>query len=107
MEYVSTKRGYYRTEKYRKKYIRSYLEGVTPGLRDQFEALRCAQAEEVRETALVHCHNALIERYLETIGTRIAKVQPRQTKTDYSAYHSGMDDGRSISLHRQINGGNV
>ncbi len=107
MEYVSTKRGYYRTEKYRKKYIRSYLEGVTPGLRDQFEALRCAPAEEVRETALVHCHNALIERYLETIGTRIAKVQPRQTKTDYSAYHSGMDDGRSISLHRQINGGNV
>lgn len=107
MEYVSTKRGYYRTEKYRKKYIRSYLEGVTPGLREQFEALRCAPAEEVRETALVHCHNALIERYLETIGTRIAKVQPRQTKTDYSAYHSGMDDGRSISLHRQINGGNV
>ena len=107
MEYVSTKRGYYRTEKYRKKYIRSYLEGVTPGLRDQFEAMRSTSAEEVRETALVHCHNALIERYLETIGTSPSKVQPRKSKTDYSAYSSGMGDGRSISLHRQINGGNV
>ena len=107
MEYVSINRGYCPTEKYRKKYIRSHLEGVTPGLRDQFEAMRSTSAEEVRETALVHCHNALIERYLETIGTCSAKVQPRKTKTDYSAYHSGMDDGRSISLHRQINGGNV
>ncbi|MBW9280371.1 DUF2786 domain-containing protein [Bacteroides fragilis] len=105
MEYVSTKRGYYRTEKYRKKYIRSYLEGVTPGLRGQFEAMRSTSAEEVRETALVHCHNALIERYLETIGTSPSKVQPRKAKTDYSAYSSGMGDGRNISLNRQISGG--
>ena len=105
MEYVSTKRGYYRTEKYRKKYIRSYLEGVTPGLRGQFEAMRSTPAEEVRETTLVHCHNALIERYLETIGTSPSKVQPRKSKTDYSAYSSGMGDGRNISLNRQISGG--
>ena len=105
MEYVSIKRGYYRTEKYRKEYIRSYLEGVTPGLRGQFEAMRSTSAEEVHETALVHCHNALIERYLETIGTSPSKVQPRKAKTDYSAYSSGMGDGRNINLNRQISGG--
>ena len=41
MEYVSIKRGYYRTEKYRKKYIRSYLEGVTPGLSFRKLTLPC------------------------------------------------------------------
>ena len=42
MEYVSIKRGYYRTEKYRKEYIRSYLEGVTPGLSKSGKTRRAA-----------------------------------------------------------------
>ncbi len=78
-EYVSVRRGYYRTGKYRKKYIRSYLEGVTPGLREQFEAGRSRPAEESRETALTCCHDALIDKYLEKIGAGTSKAHPRKT----------------------------
>ena len=104
LEYVSSKRGYYRTGKYKKKYIRSYLEGVSPGLREQFEAMHDIPTETVRDTALVLCHSALIDKYLEKIRT-CKKVLTRNTQTDYSAYYSGMGDGRSISLNRQIKGG--
>lgn len=104
LEYVSSKRGYYRTGKYKKKYIRSYLEGVSPGLREQFEAMYNLSVETVRDTALVLCQGALIDKFLEKI--RICKkVLTRNTQTDYSAYYSGMGDGRSISLNRQIEGG--
>lgn len=106
-EYVSVRRGYYRTGKYRKKYIRSYLEGVTPGLREQFEAGRSRPAEESRETALTCCHDALIDKYLEKIGAGTSKAHPRKTGTDRSAYYSGMGDGRNISLNRQIKGGGI
>ncbi len=57
--------------------------------------------ETVRDTALVLCHSALIDKYLEKIRT-CKKVLTRNTQTDYSAYYSGMGDGRSISLNRQI-----
>ena len=104
LEYVSSKRGYYRTGKYKKKYIRSYLEGASSGLREQFEAMRNIPAETVRDTALVLCQGALIDKYLEKIRT-CKKVLTRNAQTDYPAYYSGMGDGLSINLARQIKGG--
>ena len=59
---------------------------------------------EARETALTCCHDALIDKYLEKIGTGTSKAHPRKTGTDRSAYYSGMGDGRNISLNRQIKG---
>ncbi|NMW56008.1 DUF2786 domain-containing protein, partial [Bacteroides vulgatus] len=56
---------------------------------------------EARETALTCCHDALIDKYLEKIGTGTSKAHPRKTGTDRSAYYSGMGDGRNISLNRQ------
>ena len=101
---MSSKRGYYRTGKYKKKYIRSYLEGASSGLREQFEAMRNIPAETVRDTALVLCQGALIDKYLEKIRT-CKKVLTRNAQTDYPAYYSGMGDGLSINLDRQIKGG--
>lgn len=82
-------------------------EGDSPGLREQFEAGRSRPAEESRETALTCCHDALIDKYLEKIGAGTSKAHPRKTGTDCSAYYSGMGDGRSISLNRQIKGGGI
>lgn len=77
---------------------------MSPGLREQFEAMHNLSVETVRDTALVLCQGALIDKFLEKI--RICKkVLTRNTQTDYSAYYSGMGDGRSISLNRQIKGG--
>ena len=56
---------------------------------------------EARETALTCCHDALIDKYLEKIGTGTSKAHPRKTGTDRYAYYSGMGDGRNISLNRQ------
>ena len=52
-------------------------------------------------------HDALIDKYLEKIGTGTSKAHPRKTGTDRSAYYSGMGDGRNISLNRQIKGGGI
>ena len=62
---------------------------------------------EARETALTCCHDAIIDKYLEKIGTGTSKAHPRKTGTDRSAYYSGMGDGRNISLNRQIKGGGI
>ena len=37
-EYVATRRGYYRTKKFKRNYIKSYLLGCCTGLRKQFES---------------------------------------------------------------------
>lgn len=104
-EYVSGKRGYYRTGKYRMKFMRSYLEGVSPGLREQYEALRHTHREEERGTALALCHSSLIDGYLERIGAGVSRARERKAGTDCHAYLSGMGDGRSISLSGQLKGG--
>ena len=44
------------------------------------------------------------DKYLEKIRT-CKKVLTRNAQTDYPAYYSGMGDGLSINLDRQIKGG--
>lgn len=106
-ECVSSRRGYYRTEKYRKRYIRSYLEGVTPGLREQYEKIRNLSAGQPDEKALIRCHDALISRYLESVGAGESRVRKSDVKIDFLAYHAGILDGRNVSLNRQIKGGSL
>lgn len=106
-ECVSSRRGYYRTEKYRKRYIRSYLEGVTPGLREQYEKIRNLSAGQPDEKALIRCHDALISRYLESVGAGESRIRKSDVKIDFLAYHAGILDGRNVSLNRQIKGGSL
>ena len=98
-EYVATRRGYYRTKKFKRNYIKSYLLGCCTGLRKQFESIR----KTAEETGLMLCHNHLIDDYFQSIGTTTHKSKNRN-KVNTSAYCSGYDDGSKINLNKQING---
>ena len=98
-EYVATRRGYYRTKKFKRNYIKSYLLGCCTGLRKQFESIR----KTAEETGLMLCHNHLIDDYFQSIGTTTHKSKNRN-KVNASAYCSGYDDGSKINLNKQING---
>lgn len=98
-EYVATRRRYYRTKKFKRNYIKSYLLGCCTGLRKQFESIR----KTAEETGLMLCHNHLIDDYFQSIGTTTHKSKNRN-KVNTSAYCSGYDDGSKINLNKQING---
>lgn len=98
-EYVATRRGYYRTKKFKRNYIKSYLLGCCTGLRKQFESIR----KTAEETGLMLCHSHLIDDYFQSIGTTTHKSKNRN-KVNASAYCSGYDDGSKINLNKQING---
>lgn len=99
-EYAKGRRGYWRTVKGKKNYIRSYLEGCMPGLRIQLEKL----AQAPQEKGLAACHKKLIDDYMGKIKLVLVKRKPvtLKHKTNYDAFMSGMDDGRHVNLNRQL-----
>lgn len=100
-EFVGGKRGYYRTQKFKRNYIRSYLLGCCTGLRSQFESINRTS----KEAGLVLCHKTLIKDYLAAFKLVERKPVQNKRKTNYSAYNSGYVDGNRINLNKQIDNG--
>ena len=86
-------------EKVRRKYIRSYLEGVPFGLQENYDSLKPTSAE----TALAVCHKEAIEDYINDNFQWSEKKTRKRTRHVYGdAYDLGHADGKSVSLNRQI-----
>lgn len=87
--------------KVRRKYIRSYLEGVPYGLQENYDSLKPTSAE----TALVVCHKEAINEYVNNNFKFSDRKTRNRTRHVYGdAYDLGCADGRSVSLNRQIGG---
>lgn len=95
-EYLGT--GMFMTEAKKKDFIRSYLEGVSRGLQENYGSQRPTS----EETGLVLSHSRLIEDYFHQ--KNIVNARSRRTRTEVRAdgYDAGYDDGRNVSLNRQI-----
>lgn len=86
------------TEDKKKDYVRSYLEGTSSGLRENYE---CRQAT-VAETGLVLCHKNLIDDFCKQQQIRLRKGSRRSFGTNEAAYATGVKDGRQVNLSQQI-----
>lgn len=87
------------TERIKTKYVRSYLEGVSFGLQENYDCLKPTSAE----TALAVCHKEAIEDYINDNYQWSEKKTRKRTRHVYGdAYDLGCADGRSVSLNRQI-----
>ena len=86
-------------EAVRRKYIRSYLEGVPIGLQQNYDSLKPTS----EETALVVCHQEAIEEYVnENYKWSDSKTRHRRSTVYGDVYDLGCRDGREVSLNRQI-----
>jgi len=89
------------TDKIRRKYIRSYLQGVPYGLQENYDSQKPTSAE----TTLVVCHKEAINDYVKNNFEWSDKKTRKRTRQVYGdAYDLGHADGRSVSLNRQIAG---
>lgn len=87
------------TETVRRKYVRSYLEGVSYGLQENYNSLKPTS----EETALVVCHNKLIDEYVNSnFEWNKSKKRERRRTVYGDAFDLGQTDGRAVSLNRQI-----
>lgn len=87
------------TETVRRKYVRSYLEGVPYGLQENYNSLKPTS----EEMALVACHNKMIEDYINSnFEWNKSKKRERRRTVYGDAFDLGQTDGRSVSLNRQI-----
>lgn len=88
------------TEKGEKLFIRSYLEGVSIGLQENYDSLK--HTSDV--TALVVCHKQMIDDYLNGSKYVFDDKQRRQRKSEIlrEAYNKGEEDGRNVSLNKQL-----
>lgn len=88
-------------EAVRRKYFRSYLEGVPEGLQENYDSLKPTS----QETALAVCHDEAINEYVEANFKFSEKKSRNRTRKVYGdAYEFGQADGRAVSLNRQISG---
>lgn len=86
-------------ENIRTKYMRSYLEGVSFGLQENYDSLKPTSAE----TALAVCHKEAIEDYINENFQWSEKKTRKRTRHVYGdAYDLGHADGKSVNLNRQI-----
>lgn len=86
-------------ENIRKKYMRSYLEGVPYGLQENYDSLKPTSAE----TALAVCHREAIDDYIsDNFKWSDKKTRKRTLHVYGEAYDLGHADGRSVGLNRQI-----
>lgn len=97
-EYLGT--GKFMTEPMKKDFVRSYLEGVGHGLQENYES----QRPTVEETGLVLSHNKLIEDYFKQRDIRKGRAIRSKSALRADGYGAGYDDGRNVSLNRQIKG---
>lgn len=95
-EYLGT--GRFMTEPKKKDFLRSYLEGVSRGLQENYEA----QQPTSQETGLMVCHKQLIKSYLESKSIGKAR-RGRSCKVRTDGFDAGFDDGRNVNLSKQLN----
>ena len=83
-----------------KKFIRSYLEGACAGLEENYQQRQPTS----EETALVVCHNEMINDFLSEKYHRDIKTTNIKCNSDVneSALMQGYNDGKSINLNSQI-----
>ena len=95
-EYLGT--GLFMTEPKKKDFLRSYLEGVSLGLQENYES----QQPTSQETGLMVCHKELIKDYMASKS--IGKARRRSaTKVRPDGFNAGFDDGRNVNLDKQLN----
>ena len=95
-EYLGT--GRFMTEPKKKDFLRSYLEGVSRGLQENYEA----QQPTSQETGLMVCHKELIKDYLASKSIGKAR-RSSATKVRPDGFNAGFDDGRNVNLCKQLN----
>ena len=95
-EYLGT--GRFMTEPKKKDFLRSYLEGVSRGLQENYEA----QQPTSQETGLMVCHKELIKDYLASKSIGKAR-RSSATKVRPDGFNAGFDDGRNVNLSKQLN----
>lgn len=94
-EYLGT--GMFMTEPRKKDFLRSYLEGVSRGLQENYESHQPTS----EETGLVLCHQQLIKSYLEKNSIKkLRHGAPTKVRTD--GFDAGFNDGRAVSLSQQL-----
>ena len=81
--------------------MRSYLEGVSNGLQENYDSMKPTS----EETALVVCHQDRIKEFLfnqnnyKMDGT---KHRQHRRKVLGEAYEQGQEDGRKVNLNKQL-----
>lgn len=95
-EYLGT--GRFMTEPKKKDFLRSYLEGVSRGLQENYES----QQPTSQETGLMVCHKELIKGYLASKSIGKAR-RYSTTKVRPDGFNAGFDDGRNVNLSKQLN----
>ena len=98
--FAEGKRGAARTEKYKRKYIASYLNGCVYGLKEKLTLE--AAANEVQEKSLVVCHNQLINDYMSNYSTVERKSAKTKRKNVAEAFYYGYRDGKNTNINKVI-----
>lgn len=98
--FAEGKRGAARTEKYKRKYIASYLNGCVYGLKEKLTLE--AAANEVQEKSLVVCHNQLINDYMSNYSTVERKSAKTKRKDVAEAFCYGYRDGKNTNINKAI-----
>jgi hypothetical protein len=88
------------TEKGKNLFFRSYLEGVSVGLQENYDSMKPTS----EETALVVCHKDMIADYLNDSKYKMDNRHHRQRRREVlgEAYEQGQEDGRKVSLNKQL-----
>ena len=89
------------TEKSRNLFMRSYLEGVSVGLQENYDSMKPTS----EETALVVCHKDKIKEFLfQQNNYTMDKTKHRQRRREVlgEAYEQGQEDGRKVNLNKQL-----
>lgn len=88
------------TDSGRNNFYRSYLEGVSYGLQENYDSMKPTS----EETALVVCHKEMIEDYLFKQHDYKIKNARRQRVRHVigEAFDQGAEDGRKVSLNKQL-----
>lgn len=99
-EFASGIRGAIRTEKYKRKYIASYLKGCVYGVKEKLTIE--AKANEVQDKSLVVCHNQLIDDYMSSYELVQRKAAKTKKKDIVEAFSSGYCDGKNTNINKAI-----